>query len=141
MGKHLRDAKKEAFWRKLIGEHVQSGMTVVVFCESRGLALSSYYWWKRRIEKRDMEESAASARSMEPVFEPFAEVRITPSESCALAAGRTGDLRSSRRIVPIENDVGAIDLFISNGHALRLAPGFDEGTLLRLIALLDSGHC
>src|SRR5262249_1694449 len=53
-----RDEQKERQWRRWIGEWQASGLSVQAFCQRRGLTLSSFYAWRRMLQRRDAEKSA-----------------------------------------------------------------------------------
>ena len=46
-----RDERKEQQWRRWIGEWRASGLSVRAFCDRRGLALPSFYAWRRTLER------------------------------------------------------------------------------------------
>jgi len=48
-------SEKELFWRLVLDEHLQSGMTVRDFCQEEGVSVPSFYAWRRKIKKRDAE--------------------------------------------------------------------------------------
>src|SRR3972149_2377730 len=52
-------AAKRAYWGKRITEWEHSGQTQKAFCAQRGLALSTFQWWRVRGKRREAMESAA----------------------------------------------------------------------------------
>jgi len=52
-------AAKRAYWGKRITEWERSGQTQKAFCAQRGLALSTFQWWRVRGKRREAMESAA----------------------------------------------------------------------------------
>jgi hypothetical protein len=50
-----RDERKEQQWRHWIGEWRASGLSVRAFCKRRGLALPTFYAWRRTLEGRAAE--------------------------------------------------------------------------------------
>lgn len=54
-----RDPRLEAFWRGAIARQVESGWSVAEFCRRERLRVSSFYYWKREIERRDRELPAS----------------------------------------------------------------------------------
>mgnify|MGYP001086890208 CR=1 FL=1 len=44
-----RQRRSREEWQQLIGEQRQSGLGQKAFCKERGLALSTFTYWKRRI--------------------------------------------------------------------------------------------
>ena len=51
-------AAKRAFWGKRITEWERSGQTQRAFCARRGLALSTFQWWRGRGKRREAMKSA-----------------------------------------------------------------------------------
>ena len=50
-----RDLSKERFWRTLLRQWRDSGLSVRAFCEQRSLAQPSFYAWRRTLAQRDAE--------------------------------------------------------------------------------------
>jgi transposase-like protein len=44
-----RRALRREEWQQLISEHKQSGLSVKVFCEERGVSEPSFYTWRKRL--------------------------------------------------------------------------------------------
>jgi hypothetical protein len=104
-----RDERKEQQWRRWIGEWRASGLSVRGFCDRRGLAIPTFYAWRRTLERRAAERPA-----------------FVPVQVVADAAPAQG---------------GALEVVLRDGRAVRVAPGFDEGTLRRLLAVLEGRPC
>ena len=51
-------AAKRAYWGKRITEWERSGQTQKAFCAQRGLALSTFQWWRMRGKRREAIKSA-----------------------------------------------------------------------------------
>ena len=43
---------REDFWRKLVSEYEQSGLSVVAFCRRRQASEPSFYYWRKRFAER-----------------------------------------------------------------------------------------
>jgi hypothetical protein len=48
-----RDLRKEQQWREWIHRWQKSGLSVRAFCTRHGLAVPSFYAWRREIRQRD----------------------------------------------------------------------------------------
>lgn len=46
-------------WQQLIAEYESSGQVQSVFCAERGLALSTFSYWRRKLGTRDFEAEPA----------------------------------------------------------------------------------
>jgi transposase len=82
--------EREQQWRRWIGEWRASGLSVRAFCDRRGLALPTFYAWRRNLERRAAEV---------PTFVPVQVVAdATPAQPSALEV----ILRDGRavRVVP-----------------------------------------
>ena len=55
MARRQRDAKREAFWRRVLRRREKSGLTVVEFCRREDLSPTTYHFWRREIQRRDAE--------------------------------------------------------------------------------------
>jgi hypothetical protein len=108
-----RSGAKERFWRRVLRQWRQSGLSVRAFCAEHELTEANFYAWRRTIEARDGERVA------------FVPVRVMPPES----DGATHESRPT-----------ALELVLGSGRVLRIAPGFDAPTLQRLLALLEEGR-
>lgn len=118
-----RDAAKEAFWRESLEAQRQSGKSIQAFCRERGVSIASFHNWRKEIRRRD--EEIARPREAQ-----FAELRPIPEKSQCGSSCDDGAY-----------SVSGIELVLDGGRVIRLSPGFDEGTLSRLIALLEPRPC
>jgi hypothetical protein len=44
---------KPEYWRKLIAEQESGGQKVGAFCSERGITEASFYYWRKRLRKRE----------------------------------------------------------------------------------------
>ena len=51
-GRKRRDSKKEAFWRRTLDQHRDSGLSVRAWCRKQGLKEAAFYWWRRQLARR-----------------------------------------------------------------------------------------
>ena len=96
-------------WRSLIAEQGESGQSVAAFCRAREVPESQFYYWKKRLK--------------EAATPPFVEVQVARpqlSEKDVLSA-----------MGP------AIEVRLSNGRSLLVAPGFEAGHLRALLAVVE----
>jgi hypothetical protein len=105
-----RDHSKERFWRTRLRQWRHSGLSVRAFCDQHGLALPSFYAWRRTLAQRDTEVQ-------------FVPVRLAPEPPASTASGTS-----------------ALELVLDGRRLLRIGPGFDAATLQRLLALLEEGR-
>jgi hypothetical protein len=103
--------RKQAWvkWRNLVSEQEKSGQRVAAYCRSREVPESHFYYWKRRLK-----QTAATP--------PFVEVQVAKPE-----------------LRPSHSPLGsAIEVRLSNGRSLLVAPSFDASHLGALLAVVES---
>jgi hypothetical protein len=108
-----RDPRKEQQWRHWMHQWQRSGLSVRGFCARHGLALPSFYAWRRTLRQRD------TARIR------FVPVEVTPEP---------------RPPTITHAATSALELVLDDGRRLSIGPGFDAPTLQRLLALLEEGR-
>lgn len=113
MARTTLDLGREPHWRLVISRWRRSGLSVREFCRSEGVSEPSFYVWRRKLEAPKAETSRGSDG---PAFLPVQVVADT------LAPAPTA----------------GIEVVLTNGRCVRVAPGFDSRTLVRLVALLEA---
>ena len=111
-----RDPRKAEHWRRLIERWRHSERSVRDFCEHNGIALPSFYAWRRRLQQ-DAPLADVSQPSEAVTFLPV-HVQPEPSDQQA----------------PLE-------LVLANGRCLRIPPRFDANALRALLAVLEEPSC
>ena len=76
---------KQAYWDKRIAQWRASGLSQRVYCESQGLALSTFQWWRKRL----------ASLSAQPRFLP---VELKPAAAGAAGAVVHVELKSGTRL-------------------------------------------
>lgn len=66
-----RRSEREQFWRQLIREQEQGGISIKAFCQSRGVSQPAYFVWRKKLA-RGKQTNAPSA------FVPVHVVPDTP---------------------------------------------------------------
>ena len=108
-----KDMEKEIYWREVIARWQASGLSMAGFCRQEGVPDKKFFWWKRRIEKRDSKDAAAT--------EVFVPVRIKERST-------------------VSSD-GLIELVAPGGFVFRICAGFDKATLSSLLDLVGQHRC
>lgn len=96
-------------WQSLLSEQAESGQSVAGFCRARQVPESQFYYWKKRLQ--------------EAAPPPFVEVQV------AKAHRSQGHVRSAAG--------SAIEVRLSNGRSLVVAPGFAASHLRALLAVVE----
>ena len=98
-----------AKWREVIFEQQQSGKSVAVFCQDRGLRVWQFYEWKKRLRESETAK--------------FVEVQVAaPAEP----------------VRPAETRSSAIEIRLREGRSLAVEPGCEASHLRALLAVLES---
>jgi transposase-like protein len=88
---------KPKYWSKLIAEQEVGGQKVRPFCRERGITEPSFYYWRKRLRKRETVR--------------FALLATTPADTCSKASALELVLRNGERL-RIGNQVDAATLRI-----------------------------
>src|SRR5262249_36421073 len=104
-----RDERKERQWQRWIGEWQASGLSGRAFCQRRGLAVASFYAWRRLLQRRAAEKTT------------FVPVQVVAN--------------------PVPTQASALEVVLTDGRTVRVAPGFDAPTLRLLLAVLEGRPC
>jgi transposase-like protein len=116
MARH-RDASKQQRWLDLMRRQQQSQLTVREFCERHGLSEANFYVWRRVLRDRDLLDDQSTPAS--PMPTSFVELTADAAPASATA----------------------VDVVLSERRLLRVHPGFDPGTVLQLVRLLEEPAC
>jgi hypothetical protein len=108
-----QSSSKEQWWRNQMRQWHSSGLSVRAFCAAQGLSEPSFYAWRRTLAQLD-----ATAV-------PLVPLTVKPEPKPAIAD---------------DPSVAALELVLDAGRRLRIGPGFDGPTLVRLLALLQEGR-
>jgi len=123
---------REAFWREKIAEQAGSGLNVSAYCRREGLSANSFYGWRRALHSScDAGPGPRVGGQSRPgggggVFAPLV---VTGPEGGGIGVAAAGERESGLEVV------------LPDGLVLRVRPGFDAATLLRLVAALADGRC
>jgi transposase-like protein len=98
-------------WRRIVQEQHASGLSVAAFCRRRGLALPSFYAWRRRLREGARPTPAAAAGPA------FVELQLAPAPPAPPAM---------------------LELLLSAHRRVLVRPGFDPDLLRQLVAALEA---
>ncbi len=109
-------------WNALLGDFRRSGLTQADFCRRRNISLASfrYHFYKPPSPK----PAPSDARSSATADHLFLPVTILPDPILSITASQP-----------------RLELILSNGRRIAVAPGFDTQTLRRLIAVVEERPC
>ncbi len=109
-------------WKTLLNEFRRSGLTQAEFCRRRQISLPSFR--KHLYQPRPSQPAASDDRSPAGADPHFLPVTILPDPTSAITASPAH-----------------LELILSNGRRIAVAPGFDPRTLRHLIAVVEGRPC
>jgi hypothetical protein len=122
--------KRQEYWRGILAEQRQSGLTHTEFCRRKSISTNSYFWYKRELPRRDGKRVAA---------------RATPKREKPRRAAKAPSLvpvTIRARRAPGEPEVAErFEVELRRGRVLRVPPGFRGEDLRRLLAILEEEAC
>jgi hypothetical protein len=107
-------AAARQLWVECLERFARSGLTATQFCAAEGLALPSFYAWKRRLAAEHPDSPAATAADEQP-GPPLLPVCLRPA--------------------------AAPELILPGGAVLRIPPGCDLDWLRALVVALGGVPC
>jgi len=127
----------EAEARAILEEHAASGQSLRAFARSRKYPTTRLYEWQRRfLATRAAAAAAAPAVPSAPpslVEAPlFVPVRLTSPVKPEAEPRRARPLEWEK----VKGD-SVLELIVTSHRVIRIPQGFDEGTLSRLLRVLD----
>ena len=87
------DPEKEQFWKTHILQSKAFDGSVIKYCESQGIAIHKFKYWKYELEKR------SSVKSTKP--SPFLPVQIKEPETKPRNSLKTSDLPDARWVAEV----------------------------------------
>lgn len=120
-----RDRQREARWRRVVGEHKRSRLTIREFCRRGKLKESAFYFWRRELQRRQVADSTRRARQeqrslADPAAPAFVPVRV---EQHSAAAG------------------GRIVIELSSGYRVHVTAPVERQALADVLAVLERRPC
>jgi transposase len=113
-------------WAKRVERWKDSGLSAKEFAAELDVSPKSLTFWRWKLRQG---ETASDAPSTERSKQESIRRRESPQRFLQLVASS-----------PASPNGTALELVIKDGLTLRVAPGFDEPTLLRLVGLLGGAR-
>jgi hypothetical protein len=109
-------------WKALLNDFRRSGLTQAEFCRRRQISLPSFR--KHLYQPRPSQPAPSDDRSSAGADPHFLPVTILPDPIPSITASPSH-----------------LELVLSNGRRIAVAPGFDPQTLRRLLAVVEGHPC
>ncbi len=108
-------------WRGHVAAQVATGLTIEDYCVSHGLKRRTFHRWRHRFNQEGQGVDGAGHKSKGLSQPAFAEVLLVAAHGPREESG--------------------IEVILGGARRLCVGPGFDEETLRRLVAVLESVPC
>ena len=109
-------------WKALLADFRRSGLTQAEFCRRRQISLHTFR--KHLYQPRPSKPAPGNDRSPASADHHFLPVTILPDPIPSITASQSH-----------------LELILSNGCRIAIAPGFDSQTLRRLISIVEGRPC
>jgi transposase len=122
------------YWAEIVRRYRQAGLSQAEFCRRNGVTRSALKNWLYKAPYRQAVEQQLRQPTA-PVASPKPRGRPARFVPVALAADSIPTAPAPREARPAATS--ALEVRLTSGRAIAVAPGFDPETLRRLIALLE----
>ena len=124
------DLAKETFWREQLERQAASGLSIAAWCRQNQVAITSFHYWRRTLARRD-----------KPIAPPLPEPALAAATFVPVFVETASQVQRSQPD-PLIHDAGLLEIRFPQRSALvRVAPGFDAPTLVRLLDVLEQRAC
>ena len=123
-----RDKGLETQWRRIVGQHGRSGLSVREFCRRDKLRETAFYFWRRELQRRQAEQEQRHPDDS-PGVPAFVAVRLAASK-----AERVEEHGSP-------SGVGCIEIELPCGRRVHVAAPVDRQALADVLAVLEGQSC
>jgi hypothetical protein len=121
----LADPRKQQQWLQHIRRWQASRLSVREYCDRHQLREANFYCWKRTLRQRGLLTVKMASDGLAPHADTGGKAPFFLPVAVAGADAATG----------------RIDLVLPDGWIVRVAAGFDAGTLRQLLAVLRERPC
>jgi hypothetical protein len=142
---HKRRGK--SFWIKAVNDFEGSPLSLQEFCAERGLAVSTFHGWRRRLSagKVPNQKTAKAAPKPQPQFLPvYVTSSETPAENPKQADIRLRPQPVSKKhpessLKHLSGSSSGLSIYLNGGLKINIDRDFHGATLQRLLQLFSSG--
>jgi transposase-like protein len=92
---------KPDYWRKLIAEQEGGGQKVRPFCRERGITEPSFYYWRKRLQKRDSVQFALLETRPTDMGRATSAFELVLTSGERLRIGNEADANTLRMVLEI----------------------------------------
>ena len=133
-----REIERQSHWQEIVRGQQESGQSVRAYCRQAGIEESAFYWWRRKLARgsRQRNDSPRPGRG------------TNRREPARPAARRSSGAVAEVGFLPVRVAAGrgaeggrSIEIVLRGDRLLRIPPGFDRQTLLRVLDALEGRGC
>lgn len=118
-----RSAEKAAFWKYVLSEHVESGLSISAFCRREGVSQASFYQWRKKLVG-----SAVNARPpSHSATTNFVPVEIVSANDASVLSDQPA----------VANHAAALTIHTPNGYAVDVSASTPTDLIERSLHVLD----
>jgi hypothetical protein len=129
MARRLLNPSKEQYWRRLLHQWRNSGLSIRAFCHDRSVSEPSFYAWRRTLAERDAATPPPASAAPRRATALFAPVRLI--DAAPVAA--TGP--------PADTPPALLEVLCRGGRIVRVPTGYDPAAVRALVAALEELPC
>jgi len=126
MAKRRQASKGEAYWRRIVRQQAASGGAIRDFCRRNKLRESTFYFWRRELQRRDEAAQRRPGGGRSPAHTTFVPVSVAAEAAEAPASED-----------PPGIPAGRIEIVLPAGHRIGLTPPVDRQALANVLAVLS----
>lgn len=112
--------QRASYWKAVLDDQAQSGMTQTAFCRAKGISLHSFRAWRYR-ENARLRTPAAAITIAGHAASRFVPVAIRPE--------------------PTSQPAAAIEIQLLHGYRVAVGSQFDPAALAKILDLLELRAC
>lgn len=120
-------AWRRAWWRNHVDVWRDSGLSGAEYCRRHGLKPQSFYWWRGRFTREDGGSSKRRG----------AESPDSTQSSKAVECSSSASVFTEIRLASLPSASCGVEVVLSGERRVRVEPGFDEETLVRVVQTLE----
>ncbi len=132
MGKKSRE--KELYWRNLLDKHAESGLSIRQFCAGQSLSEPSFYAWRRKLNKRDLDRpDLHNSANLQSNGQRSTAGKTKHQKRQRVASTKTSDFISLRLL----EEASVLEIVHPQGCRIRVNGQVNTTTLSQVLDVLD----
>lgn len=126
-------AETEGYYRQLVAEQAESGLSIRAFAARRGVPAGTVSAWRHELRRRDAVRAQAEERGAQPGF-----VRVNVVGAGSMGGARTPLPAPAARQEPSSPGPVVYEVVLAQGRVVRVPAEFDEARVAALVRAVAS---